>query len=343
MTTRGTGIGLSLTNELVKLHQGSISVQSEPNKGSEFSVILPLWEENHEFPPSSSIREKMEVGIKQNEERKINDKEFELLDIPINQSDTSLKLPCILVIEDNADMRLFIKNELRDNYHFLEAHNGNIGIEKAIKEIPDIIICDIMMPEKDGYEVCKILKQDERTSHIPFIMLTAKSSEQHTIEGLESGADDYIAKPFSSAILRARIKNLINSRMLLRKKFIKEPFASIKDLSPTKVDERLFKKAYEIVEKNLNNPDFNVLDFSNALRMSRTQLYRKIQAISGQSVKEFIRVIRLKKAAEFLLLGENNISEIAFAVGFNSLSYFTTSFTDYFGINPTKYIKKYTK
>jgi len=240
-------------------------------------------------------------------------------------------------------MRFFIKNELRGTYRFSEAHNGTVGVEKAFKEIPDIIICDIMMPGIDGYEVCRILKQDERTSHIPFIMLTAKSSEQHTIEGLESGADDYIPKPFSSAILHARIKNLINSRMLLWKKFIKEPFAPIKDISPSKVDERLFKKAYDLVEINLNNPDFDVLDFSHGLGMSRTQLYRKIHAISGQSVKEFIRVIRLKKAAELLLLREKNISEIAFVVGFNSLSYFTTSFTEYFGMNPTKYIDKFIK
>ena len=343
LTTRGTGIGLSLTRELVTLHQGSIYVHSEQAKGSEFTVILPLWDEEQELPSLSSIRKKIEMSVRQNEEQKIKDERFETSDTLIDQSDTSSELPCILIIEDNADMRLFIKNELRDTYRFSEAHNGTIGIEKAIKEIPDIIICDIMMPGIDGYEVCRLLKQDERTSHIPIIILTAKSSEQHTIEGLESGADDYIAKPFSSTILHARIKNLINSRMLLWKKFIKEPFAPIKDISPSKVDERLFKKAYDLVEINLNNPDFDVLDFSHGLGMSRTQLYRKIHAISGQSVKEFIRVIRLKKAAELLLLREKNISEIAFVVGFNSLSYFTTSFTEYFGMNPTKYIDKFIK
>ncbi|HSR16991.1 MAG TPA: helix-turn-helix domain-containing protein [Ignavibacteriaceae bacterium] len=174
-------------------------------------------------------------------------------------------------------------------------------------------------------------------------MLTAKSSEQHTIEGFESGADDYIAKPFSSAILKVRIKSLIDSRELLRKKFIKDPFAAIKDFSPSKTDEALLKKAYAIVEKNLSNPDFEVSDFAYEIGMSRTQLYRKINAVAGQSVKEFIRIIRLKKAAELLVTSDMNINEIADKVGFGSQSYFTTSFTEYFGINPSKYAEKHIK
>ena len=240
-------------------------------------------------------------------------------------------------------MRLYIKNEFKDIYKVTEAHNGTVGIEKALEEIPDAIICDVMMPGIDGYEVCRKLKQDEKTSHIPILMLTAKSSEQHTIEGFESGADDYVAKPFSSAILKLRIKSLIDSRELLRKKFIKDPFAAIKDFSPSKTDEALLKKAYAIVEKNLSNPNFEVNDFAYEIGMSRTQLYRKIDAIAGQSVKEFIRIIRLKKAAELLVTSDMNITEIADRVGFGSQSYFTTSFTEYFGINPSKYIEKHIK
>jgi len=211
-------------------------------------------------------------------------------------------------------MRLFIKNELKDLYTIAEAHNGTLGLEKAFEGIPDAILCDVMMPGMDGYEVCQILKQDTRTSHIPVIILTARSSEQHMIEGLESGADDYIAKPFSANILRVRIKNLIESRMRLRRKFIVDPYAPIKDISPSKLDEELLRKAYAIVEKNLNNPHFEVNDFTKEIGLSRTQLYRKIHAISGQSVKEFIRIIRLKKAAELLLLNDKNISEIAYTV-----------------------------
>jgi DNA-binding response OmpR family regulator len=249
----------------------------------------------------------------------------------------------ILIIEDNADMRLCMRNELKDDYNISEAHNATLGLDKAFEEIPDAIICDAMMLGMDVYEVCKTLKQDERTNHIPIIILTDRSSEQHIIEGLESGADDYIVKPFSLAVLRVRIKNLITSRMILRKKYLKEPLAAINDISLSKADERLLRNAYAIVEKNLDNSNFEVTDFAHEIGMSRTQLYRKIHVISGQSVKEFIRILRLKKAAELLLANDKNITEIAYTVGFNSLSYFTASFTEYFGMNPTKYIEKHIK
>jgi signal transduction histidine kinase/ligand-binding sensor domain-containing protein/DNA-binding response OmpR family regulator len=339
LTTQGTGIGLSLTYELIRLHYGNIFLESEPNAGSKFTVILPLWTEESELPSAS-----LALRIYKESEPKITK---ESAPEPITQTGyeekNELNLPDLLIIEDNPDMRLYITNEFKDIYKVTEAHNGTVGIEKAFEEIPDAIICDVMMPGIDGYEVCRKLKQDEKTSHIPILMLTAKSSEQHTIEGFESGADDYIAKPFSSTILKVRIKSLINSRELLRRKFIKDPFAAIKDFSPSKTDEALLKKAYAIVEKNLSNPDFEVSDFAYEIGMSRTQLYRKISAIAGQTVREFIRIIRLKKAAELLVTSEMNITEIADGVGFGSQSYFTTSFTEYFGINPSKYVEKHMK
>ncbi len=343
VTTQGTGIGLSFTYDLVKLHKGTINVESELNQGSVFTITLPLWLNENELPNVSAILPRRKVdsdGIGKNTS---TDENINLTNSEKESNKSPNKLPRVLIIEDNADMRLFIKSEFKDNYQIIETHNGTIGIQKAFEDIPDAIICDVMMPGMDGYEVCKTLKRDERTSHIPIVMLTAKSSEQHTIKGLESGADDYVAKPFSYAILRVRIKNLIESRILLRKKFVGEPFATIKDISPSKTDEKLFQKAYAVVEKNLDNPNFNVIAFAREIGMSRTQLYRKIYAISGQSVKEFIRIIRLKKAAELLHARDKNISEIAYTVGFNSPSYFTTSFTDYFGVNPSKYIEKYIK
>lgn len=337
--TQGTGIGLSLTYELVKLHNGNIYLESERNVGSTFSVILPLWTEGSELPSTSSTLRSDKVS----KQETIKEDTTEVITQTINEENNGKNLPHLLIIEDNPDMRLYIKNEFLDIYKVTEAHNGTIGIEKALEEIPDAIICDIMMPGIDGYEVCQRLKHDDKTSHIPIVLLTAKSSEQHTIEGFESGADDYVAKPFSSAILKVRIKSLIDSRELLRKKFIKEPFATIKDFSPSVNDEALFQKAYAIVEKNLSNPDFEVSDFAYEIGMSRAQLYRKIHAVSGQSVKEFIRIIRLKKAAELLISSDMTISEIAYNVGFNSQSYFTTSFTEYFGINPSKYAEKHIK
>jgi DNA-binding response OmpR family regulator len=322
---------------------GEIIVNSTPDVGSEFTIILPLWLDENDLPKLAGLEiQKLSDNDNNGKEVKIDEKNGKEKVI-CEEIQPQKNLPKILIIDDNADMRLFIKNELQKNYKVIEAHDGIVGIKKAVKEIPDAIICDVMMPGKDGFEVCKTLKNDEQTSHIPIVMLTAKSSEQHTIEGFESGADDYVAKPFSSAVLKARIKNLIDSRNLLRKKFISEPFASLSEISPSKKDEKLFQKAYSIVEKNLNNPDFDVNYFASEIGMSRTQLYRKLNAISGQPVKEFIRVIRLKKAAELLVTTENNITEVAYTVGFNSLSYFTTSFTEYYGMNPTKYLEKYVK
>ena len=322
---------------------GEIIVDSTPDIGSEFTVILPLWLDENDLPQLAGHKIQKPSNNNSNGKELKSEEENEEEQIRYEENQPQKKLPKILIIEDNADMRLFIRNEFEKNYRIIEAHDGIIGIKKAFEEIPDAIICDIMMPGKDGFEVCKILKDDAQTSHIPIVMLTAKSSEQHTIEGFESGADDYVAKPFSTAVLKARIKNLIDSRNLLRKKFISEPFASLSEISPSKTDEKLFQKAYSIVEKNLNNPDFDVNLFASEIGMSRTQLYRKIHAISGQPVKEFIRVIRLKKAAELLLTTDNNITEVAYTVGFNSLSYFTTSFTEYYGMNPTKYLDKYTR
>jgi AraC-like DNA-binding protein len=189
----------------------------------------------------------------------------------------------------------------------------------------------------DGIELCHRLKTDERTCHIPIILLTAKNTEESTLEGLENGADDYVPKPFNISILRARARNLCQSRLLLRSKFIKEPEASVKEISASKPDERFLKKAYEIVEKYLENTDFDVQLFSFELGMSRAQLYRKIDAVSGQSVHEFIRIVRLKKAAELLTTSSLPVSEIVSKVGFNSFAYFTKSFREYFGVTPSQY------
>jgi DNA-binding response OmpR family regulator/signal transduction histidine kinase len=247
------------------------------------------------------------------------------------------QVPLMLIAEDNDDMRSYILNEFKSQYRIIVASEGDSAFSLAVNEIPDIIISDIMMPGMDGVELCRRLKTDERTSHIPIILLTAKNTEENTLEGLENGADDYIPKPFNTSILKARVKNLYQSRLLLRNKFLKEPEASVKEISPSKPDERFLKKAYEIVEKYIENPDFDVHQFSSELGMSRAQLYRKIDAVSGQSVHEFIRIVRLKKAAGLLADSDLAVSEIVSKVGFNSFAYFTKSFKDYFGVTPSQY------
>jgi DNA-binding response OmpR family regulator len=326
----GTGIGLALVKELVKIHNGEIKVQSEPGKGSEFEVTLPIFHPNESVQQDDRYFDFAE-GLDENKKKTVEKK---------NQM---AKFPLLLLIEDNSDMRLFIMNEFIDNYRIIQASEGNEGLHLALEEIPDAIICDVMLPGLDGFEICRTLKSDERTSHIPILMLTAKSSEENILEGFKSGADDYITKPFSPEVLKARIKNMLDSRIALRKKFIKEPFASIKDFSPSGIDEKLLNKAYAIVEKNLNNQNFKALDFANEIGMSRAQLYRKIQAVSGQSVKEFVRTIRLKKAAELLVTSHDNISEVSFNVGFSSTTYFSKSFGEYFGMTPSKYIAQHKK
>ena len=246
-------------------------------------------------------------------------------------------LPLMLIADDSEDMRNYIVDEFKSQYRVITASEGNMAYKKAIHKIPDVIISDIMMPGMDGVELCRRLKTDERTSHIPIVLLTAKNSEENTLEGLENGADDYISKPFNTSILKVRVNNLYQSRLLLRKKFIKEPEASVKEISPSVHDERFLKKAYEIVEKYIEDPDFNVQFFSSELGMSRAQLYRKIDAVSGQSVHEFVRIVRLKKAAELLTTSDIPVSEVVGKVGFNSFAYFTKSFKEYFGVTPSKY------
>ena len=266
-----------------------------------------------------------------------HDQGFSSKTIKADPSAEKAQLPLLLVADDNEEMQRYVFDEFKSQYRVIVASDGITAFEQAIQEIPDIIISDIMMPGIDGVELCRRLKTDERTSHIPILLLTAKNTEQDTLDGLENGADDYIPKPFNIAILKARVKNLYQSRLMLRSKFMKEPEASIKEISPSKADERFLKRAYEIVEKYIEDPDFDVQIFSTELGMSRSQLYRKIDAVSGQSVHKFIRIVRLKKAAELLINSNMSISEIVENVGFNSFAYFTKSFREYFGITPSKY------
>jgi signal transduction histidine kinase/DNA-binding response OmpR family regulator len=328
----GTGIGLSLTKELVQLLNGIIEVESTNGKGSKFTITLPVIQ-HIETSESNEIKNKQDITESDYSAQDIQNTQ----DIPVEKVKHKKELPILLIVEDNADMRLFIRNEFINSYKVLEAANGVLGLEKAIAEIPDIVICDVMMPCMDGIEFCEKIKSNEKTSHIPVILLTALSSDEHTVEGLTSGADDYVIKPFNSTILRLKIKNIVESRKLVQSLFSNEPSTTINEIALCALDEKFLKKAYEIVEKNLSNAELDANDFTQAMGMSRAQVYRKINALTGQSVKEFIRIIRLKKAAEMLLSDNKNVTEIAFAVGFNSIAYFTKSFTDYFGVSPSKY------
>jgi YesN/AraC family two-component response regulator len=241
----------------------------------------------------------------------------------------------VLVVEDNADVREFIKDSLSEDFQIEEASNGEQGIRKAENIIPDLIISDIMMPKMDGYELTRKLKNDEKTSHVPIILLTAKSEQESKLEGLETGADDYLTKPFDTKELQIRIKNLINIRKELQKKYSKAEFL----YKPTggkikSIDEKFLTKVIEVIEKHLSDENFSVEECSSEVGMSRTHLHKKLKALVGKSPSRYVRTVRLYRAKQMIEEERGNISEVAYSVGFSSLAYFSKCFKDEFGYPP---------
>ncbi len=245
----------------------------------------------------------------------------------------------VLLVEDNKDVREYIKDTLHSHYRVVEAANGQQGLDKAKEVMPDIIISDIMMPEMDGIEFCRIIKTEFLTSHIPVILLTAKASHENKIEGLETGADDYLIKPFDSKELFVRIKNLIDQRTRLKEKFSKDIQPRPERVTTNPLDDDFLKKAFDIVEEHLDDVGFDTELFAKELFVSRMQLHRKMHAITGQAPGEFIRAYRLKRAAEMLLEKKLSVTQIAFEIGYNSPSHFSKAFTKYFNCSPSEYPK----
>jgi signal transduction histidine kinase/DNA-binding response OmpR family regulator/predicted GH43/DUF377 family glycosyl hydrolase len=343
----GTGIGLALTKELIELHHGRIEVESTRGKGSIFTFSLPLGKD-HLKPEEIEDEKPVEITSPTISPSLLIHEESDTVTESITE--TNDKQPILLIVEDNADMRSYIREYFEKEYHIIEAVDGLDGYEKSTEHIPDIIISDVMMPKMDGNEFCRKVKTDERTSHIPVVLLTARASSEYKIEGLETGADDYISKPFDPKELQIRIKNLILQRQKLREKFVADfwkgdqsPTIQIPaaDLNPT--DKKFLQKALDTVALYISDPEFNVILFSREMAMSRQQMHRKFRAIVDQSATEFIRVIRLKKAAELLSKKTSTVSEIAYDVGFSSLSYFTRSFQQQFGIAPSEYAENHSK
>lgn len=332
----GTGIGLALSKELIELHHGTVHVETS-GAGTTFTVRLPIdkahFAEN-EIIAETSICEKTDSP---------NISWYDYLDADNGEQTekpkVSEKSPLILIVEDNTDLRRYLRNNLNHEYNLIEAKDGQEGIDKAIEAIPDLIVSDVMMPLIDGFELCARIKKDERTSHIPVILLTARSTGESKIEGLETGADDYIIKPFEMKELLARMRNLIEQRRQLRMRFNRNSGLKPEEIAVTSLDERLLKKALAIIEENMSDPDFGVAKFASKIAMSRVQLHRKIHSLTGQSTSEFIRVVRLNRAAQLLKQQHDNITQIAFLVGFNSSSYFSRSFYKHFGVSPSEYIE----
>jgi len=325
----GTGIGLALTKELVKLHNGHISVQSKPGKGSKFTIHLPYEEATHHEIglPETSEDPNDHTGARQAE------------DLSAEMMATGRKI--MLLVDDNPDVRYFIKSHFLYNYQVLEAENGTVGWNIALKTIPDIIISDVMMPDMDGFEFCRKIRKDERTSHIPIILVTALGSREHEIEGLSHGADDYITKPFDLVILQTKVENILSVRQSLRQKYTSEMLLQPKNIILSSPDERFLQKAIEVVEKNISDPDLDIERFASEIGVSRMQLYRKLDALTEMTVKEFVRNIRLKRAAQMLVQKKLNVSEVAYAVGFKDLSHFRKCFKQEYGMSASDYVEKH--
>ena len=324
----GTGIGLALVQELVRLFQGSISVESKPGEGSTFSVQLPV-RRTAQLETASETEEILPVL--QAESTGVPSVSVE------DQRQGEEEWPLLLIVEDNPDVRTFLVGCLDEQYRIATAENGQIGIDKALELIPDIIISDVMMPEKDGFEVCAFLKKDTRTSHIPIVMLTARATVEDRIAGLERGADAYMAKPFHQGELMVQLKNLLESRRRLQDRY-RNLEAPVEKASPDeKVEDAFLLQLRGIVEAKMNNSEFSIEYLCRKMAMSRMQLHRKIKALTDRSTSLYIRSIRLQRARHLLSTSDLNISEVAYEVGFDDPKYFSRVFSEEFGVAPSDF------
>lgn len=331
---KGTGIGLALVKDLVDLHEGEIDLKSISGVGTEITILLPVdqvayskSEPDMEIPALDAIDPDLEVSL-----------DFETKEQTLTEEEIGAQ-NIVLVVEDNDDIRNFLRLTLEPTYRVFDAADGEMGIEKATEIIPDVIICDVMMPGKDGFEVTKLLKKQEKTSHVPIILLTAKAGVDNRIAGLETGADAYVPKPFSSEELHARVKNLIDGRKKLKEKFSRSLLVKPEVVAEPSMEEKFLMRVKAAVEEHLDDENFSVEELSKEVGMSRAQLHRKLIALTGVSASRFVRNYRLEHAYQLLQNKVGTVSEIAYRVGYSSPAYFTKCFTEDFGISPSQ-VKK---
>ena len=341
----GTGIGLALVKSFVELHHGQVWVESELGKGSDFIVEIP-----REQVDKSLVIHMDDEGVDNSvnasssrDKNVVDESVLQYVDDGVRKCGKVQQLvsentnkPTVLIIDDNNDIRQYEHTLLQDDYIVMEAVDGKEGLEIAKKEVPDLVICDVMMPVMDGLEFTEQLKTNKATSHIPVIMLTAKNLEEHRAEGYEHGADSYITKPFHSKVLLARIENLLKQRKLLKHLFqgSKEAEQEIAESHLEDRDKQFLKQLHSIIQKNLSDSEFGVEDIGKQIGLSRVQLYRKVKAMTGSSVVDLLRKARLTKAKRLLESRSMSVSEVAYDVGFSAPSYFTKCFKDEYGMLP---------
>jgi len=332
-----SGIGLAFTNRLVELHHGSIAATSELGKGSVFLVKIPLGKDHlkdDEIKEDSNFQLKMDyqeiAGTYQKKEVSPDDELTSLDD----------KFPILLVVDDNPQICKIIEDKFKSSFRVISANNGLQGLKEANDNLPDVIISDIMMPGMDGIEFCRKVKDNLLTCHIPVILLTAKSGDENLIIGMKTGADSYISKPYNPDILRVTVHNLISNRKLLRSKFAGEPQLFPSEVVSNKLDEQFLTKIISLVENDVDSDTIDVTKLSRELAMSRSVLYRKLKAITGNSIQDFVRVVKLRKAARLLIDTDHPIADIAFESGFSNSKHFSTAFRKQFGKTPSEYRMK---
>jgi DNA-binding response OmpR family regulator/two-component sensor histidine kinase len=331
----GSGIGLAFAKNIVELHNGTISVESNAGKGATFTIRMPMRQ---------TTVQPMDISGDSIEQDEQDEMLTSSQQHSVSSGGQSLK-QTILVVDDNDDIRAYLAGLLKEEFEVWEAENGSAGLKIALAAMPDIIISDVMMPQMNGIDMCKELKNNMATSHIPIILLTARASEAYELNGLQTGADDYITKPFNPLIVQMRVKNILENRKKLKAFYLKkvrfEPEA-VGEV-PENLDEIFLKKATELVISNLQNENLGIEMMVDHLFMSQSTLFRKIKSLTGLSITGFIRALRIKKAAQLILKSNMKMSDVAFEVGFNDYKYFKKSFQQQFGCLPSEYREKQTE
>ncbi|MCF0069650.1 ATP-binding protein [Dyadobacter sp. CY261] len=317
---QGSGIGLAITKEFVRIHGGTVRVESEVGKGSCFIVVLSLKKQ------SQAVHEIINEPV-----------QFAVSDDAIRTEHESANKPLILLVEDNEDFRFYLKDNLKQSYSVIEAATGDEGWNKTLAQRPVLIVTDIMMPGLNGLDFCKMVKSDERVSHTPVILLTARSEDEQFLEGFKAGADDYIPKPFNFQVLESRIRNLISSRQSLQALFAPKNGLKASEIKITPLDQQFLRDMVQVIEKHISNAEFTVIDLAREMGVSRSQFFKRVQTLTGKSPLEVIRDIRLQHAAQLLEKSQLSVAEIAYQVGFNNPKYFARYFKDFYHVLPSAY------